>query len=294
MHRRLPPLHPLRAFEAAARLRSFSAAANELSLTHGAISKAVRGLEEYFGSELLKRQPRGVEPTPLGRELAFVLQRFFDELGGFVEEARAPASPRRLRVSAVPSLGVAWLLPRLPDFVTAHPDFDLEVRLTARFADFEKEETDIGIRYGLGQWKDVDARPLMDAPLVVAAASGLGLPSTLKPCDLRARQDLLHDVTDHDWRRWFARHGVEIRSALGGVRLEDLTSLLQAAREGSGIALVPLPLVARDIEEGRLRRLFSDALPNERAYYLVAPPDQLRSPAARAFSEWARSTADGG
>ena len=172
MTRKLPPLNALKAFEAAARLSSFSRAAAELNVTHAAISRHVRALEAEFRTPLFERTGRGVELTEAGRSLAQELTKGFDLIAAAASRfARPSRRRRRLIVTSDVSFAALWLAPRLGKFTSLHPGIDLVVDPSHRLVDFGKEDVDLGIRYGSGEWDGVDARKLVDSQLMLVCSS---------------------------------------------------------------------------------------------------------------------------
>src|SRR3954464_6645198 len=152
MAHRLPPLSALRPFEAAARLESFSRAAEELSLTHGAVSHQVRALEEHLGTPLFSRQGKRVTVTPAGRAFAEAVRNALQEIARAADVAAAKPRGNRLSVSVLPSFAARWLMPRMIRFMDAHPDIEINVDATTGLANFAAEEVDIAIRFGRGPW----------------------------------------------------------------------------------------------------------------------------------------------
>src|SRR5262245_45683359 len=163
MARRLPSLNALKAFEAAARHESFTDAAGELFVTHAAISRHIRDLEEWLGTGLFVRTGRGVELTEAGRRYGGRLTSLFDGMGEATREAAAQGTVRTLNVSVEPATASRWLVPRLGRFNDLHPDIDLIINPETRLVDFRSGEADLGIRYGLGRWEDVEAIRLSDS-----------------------------------------------------------------------------------------------------------------------------------
>ena len=163
MGRRLPSLNALKAFEAAARLESFTEAAAELFVTHAAISRHVRDLEEWLGTQLFIRTGRGVDLTEAGRRFATRLTPLFDQIADATREAAAVGEVRELKVTVEPAIASRWLVPRLGRFNDLHPDIELSIDPTTELADFRFGNVDVGIRYGAGGWPDVEAVKLTDA-----------------------------------------------------------------------------------------------------------------------------------
>ena len=161
MARRLPSLNALRAFEAAARHESFTDAAGELFVTHAAVSRHIRELEEWLGTELFTRTGRGVDLTDAGRRFGNRLTPLFDNMAEATLEAAAQGTVRALNVSVEPAIASRWLVPRLGRFNELHPDIELNIDPDNRLVDFRSDKADLGIRYGLGRWGDVEIQKLI-------------------------------------------------------------------------------------------------------------------------------------
>ncbi|MFE0758926.1 transcriptional regulator GcvA [Inquilinus sp. NPDC058860] len=281
--RPLPPLNAVRAFEAAARRGSFTAAAAELGVSHAAISRHVRGLEARLGVPLLLREGRGLAPTEAGRAFAAVVADAFDRLSQGMVVIAAEAGRGRLRLSVEPAFAGRWLVPRLGAFRKLHPGIDIELDPTLRLADFRADQTDLAIRYGRGGWPGLAVEKLMqvmDYPVCApAVAAGLATPA-----DLRG-QTLLHDESAQTWSLWLAAAGITGIDASRGPRFLDVALALDAAMAGEGVAMGDDVLCARDIAAGRLVRLFDVSVPRS-WYWLAMPEDRRLSPAAGAFRAW--------
>src|ERR1700688_5255490 len=159
---RLPPMQALRAFEAAARTRSLTRAAESLHLTHGAISHQIKSLETDFGVRLVERAGRGIRLTDEGERFATRVRAVLSDLGDAVREVSERANPRQLRVSVIPSFAARWLLPRIGRFFAAHPDIDLDVSATNLLVDFRRDEIDVAIRHGSGDWPGLVSEYVLD------------------------------------------------------------------------------------------------------------------------------------
>lgn len=281
--RPLPPLNAVRAFEAAARRGSFTAAAAELGVSHAAISRHVRGLEARLGVPLLLREGRGLAPTEAGRAFAAVVADAFDRLSQGMVAISAESGRGRLRLSVEPAFAGRWLVPRLGDFRQSHPGIDIELDPTQRLADLRAEQTDLAIRYGHGGWSGVEAERLvrvMDYPVCAPALAA----SLQQPADLRG-QTLLHDESAQTWALWLVAAGVDGIDATRGPRFHDVALALDAAMAGQGVAMGDDVLCARDIAAGRLVRLFDVTVPRN-WYWLAMPEGRRLSPAAGAFRSW--------
>lgn len=289
--RRLPSLKALRAFEAAARHGSFSAAAGELSVTHAAISHQIRALEEDLGVQLFHRTGRHVELNERGQKLFPALTAAFDQMSEAWAQAGAKDSAA-LTVSVEPSFAARWLVLRLGKFNRAHPEIELRLLPSAEVVDFSREDVDIGVRYGLGGWPDVVSEKLFEATVYPVCAPSLIDPRKpiRKPEDLKA-YPLLHEETMQHWLNWLEQAGVKHpRWAAKGPLFIEASLALQAAASGQGVALANDTLAMADLAEGRLVRLFDIEMPDEEGYWLVYP-EGPRKPKVDAFRNWIREEA---
>lgn len=294
--RRLPPLNALRAFEAAARHGNFSRAADELHVTHAAISHQVKALEEEAGVALFHRTGRAVELTDVGRALLPVLTLAFDQMAdGWAQVRGETGGP--VTVSVEPSFAARWLVLRLGRFSRAHADIQLRLVPSSEITDFEREDVDIGIRYGLGGWADVICERLFEAtvypvcaPDFLKWASDIGRPLKT-PADLRYHT-LLHEETVQHWQDWLKAAGVPLEPwTARGPLFAEASLALQAAAAAQGVALGNDPLAMSDLTEGRLVRLFDLETPDEEAYWLVYPERSARKTKVQAFRNWIRAEA---
>ncbi len=277
-------MQALRAFEAAARERSLTKAAESLHVTHGAISHQIKSLEEDLGVRLVERAGRGIRLTQEGERFAVRVRAAFAELTSGVQEVAALAQPRLLRVSVVPSFAARWLLPRIGRFISRHPGFDLDVRANSAAIDFRHEDSDAAIRYGHGQWPGIAAEYLMDDAYFPVCSPHIrgGVPR--RPEDL-ARYPLLRS-DDEPWKPWFERAGLDLPEPARGPIFHDSSHMMQAAAEGHGIALARRTLLGDDERNGVLVRPFEIESPAPRRFYLVYPPRSAGSPKIDALREW--------
>lgn len=284
MTTRLPPLATLQAFEAAVRHQSYTAAARELSLTHGAISHHITGLEERQGVKLFEREKNRMVPTEQGRLLVTKVRQAL----GLLERSFAHASAAEhlsLSVSVLPSLASRWLVPRLSRFVALHPQIDLFVDVRASLADLAAGDADCAIRFGTGGWSDVQQLRLMgDASFPVCAPGyrdGL-LPKTpqeLADCTLLRNPWL-------PWEPWLHAAGLDFREPARGPTFTDSSVMMDAAAAGLGIALARRTLAEGELQRGRLVRLFELAVPDPYAHYFVWRADHPKLAAIFALRDW--------
>jgi LysR family glycine cleavage system transcriptional activator len=293
MRRRLPPLNALPSFEAAARHLSFSRAADELGVTHGAVSRAVRNLEDHLGVQLMIRATRSVRLTSVGASFAAEIGDVLERLAAATSAATGESSGI-VSVSTIDSFAARWLMPRLSRFRRAHGDIDVRVATSERLADFVSDGIDIAIRCGGGQYPGLSAELLMKEDHFPVCSPKLlkGRHPLRGPADL-ARYTLLHDVFTVDWAIWL--HSARVDNVDPGIDNVDpyrgptfLSSdhAIQAAVRGEGVVLGRSALVADDLAAGRLVRPFELSLPAGFAYYVVYPPRALQRPCVKAFRDW--------
>jgi len=286
MPRRLPPLNALPSFEAAARYLSFSKAADELHVTHGAVSRAVRNLEDHLGVQLMIRATRSVRLTPIGASYAAEIRDVLEHLGAATSAATGQSSGI-VSVSTIDSFAARWLMPRLFRFRRDHGDIDVRVATSERLADFVSDGIDIAIRCGGGQYPGLSAELLTKEDHFPVCSPKLlkGRYPLRTPADL-ARHTLLHDVFTVDWAIWLHGAGIDNVDPHRGPTFLSSDHAIQAAIQGEGVVLGRSALVADDLAAGSLVRRFEFSLPAGFAYYVVYPPRALQRPAVKTFRDW--------
>jgi LysR family glycine cleavage system transcriptional activator len=286
MRRRLPPLNTLPSFEAAARHLSFSRAADELRVTHGAVSRAVRNLEDHLGVQLMIRATRSVRLTPIGASFAAEIRGVLEHLAAAASAATGQTSGI-VNVSTIDSLAARWLMPRLFRFRRTHGDIDVRVATSERLADFVSDGIDIAIRCGSGQYPGVSAELLMKEDHFPICSPKLlrGRYPLRTPTDL-ARHTLLHDVFTVDWAIWLHSAGIDNVDPHRGPTFLSSDHAIQAALRGEGVVLGRSALVADELAAGRLVRPFQLSLPASFAYFVVYPQTALQRPSVKAFRDW--------
>jgi LysR family glycine cleavage system transcriptional activator len=281
----LPPLAALRAFEAAARHLNFTRAAEELHLTHGAISHQMKALEASLGVRLFRREGRKLLLTDVGQRFATRLRDVLGDLGAAVAEVAKRRDQQELTISVLPSFASLWLIPRLASFHGRHPEIDVNIRATQALAEFGRGGVDLAIRIGRGDWPGLVAEKLFDEevfPVASPRLNGGALPQ--RPQDL-ARVVLLRSERQ-PWLPWFRAMRLDWPEPSRGPIYSDETLLIQAAAEGIGVALARGALVVADLAAGRLVRLFPRRVPSRAAYYLVYPRAAGELARVRAFRDW--------
>ncbi|MDR5770359.1 transcriptional regulator GcvA [Caballeronia sp. LP006] len=284
--RQLPALNALRAFEAAARHESFSRAADELFVTHGAVSHQIRALEAELGVPLFARDGKRVRLTDRGRQYAVEVRASLLSLAESTRRIRSGDRDRRLIVSMLSSFSARWLTPRVGKFIEKHPEVDLELHSTNALIDFNRDDVDLAIRFGYGKYAGLHTEELLDEVFFPACSprfNGGNLPRT--PADL-ANLPLLRS-NDELWRPWFDAAGLtETPEPKRGVLYEDSSNLLQAAIDCQGVALVRRSLAMQEIIAGRLVRLFNVDGPSPWTYFFVCPPAAMQTARVQAFRNW--------
>ncbi len=278
-------MQALRAFEAAARMRSLSRAAESLHLTHGAISHQIKSLEADFGVRLVEREGRGIRLTDEGERFATRVRAVLSDLGDAVREVTERANPRQLRVSVIPSFAARWLLPRIGKFFAQHPEIDLDVIANNALADFKRDGVDVAIRHGLGDWSGVVSEYVLDDvtfPVCNPRLNNGRLPA--RPADL-ARYTLLRSEGE-SWKSWFEAAGLDWPEPTRGPAFSDSSHTMQAAIDGQGIALARSSLLGNDVHNGVLIQLFDIVVPLPKKYFLVYPPRLADSPKLAPFRQW--------
>ena len=283
---RLPPLNALRAFEAAARHQSFVAAAEELHVTQGAVSRHVRLLEEHLGVALFRRQAQGVRLTAAGRSLLPDVSAAFERIEAAARRVRR--GERELRVGAAPTLAGRWLLRRLARFHAAHPEMRIILAWMSGYEDFRAGAFDaaiVPVDVGDRRPATLEAQLLRREALSPACAPGRA-PALVAPASLTA-ETLLHPSTHHeDWRLWLRAAGLPLDLAEGGIAFHTLEMAISAAIGGLGVAMVDLLLVQDELAQGILVAPFDLVVREGTGYLLVAERGRLDEPALAAFRHW--------
>jgi LysR family glycine cleavage system transcriptional activator len=292
MNRTLPPLNALRAFESAGRHLSFTKAAAELNVTPGAISHQVKALEELLKVTLFHRLTRALRLTDAGQEALATLSQGFDKLSKGVEQMQAHCKSGVLTISVSPSFGAMWLMPRLEKFRNRYPDIEIRIDGTDRLVDLARDNADVAVRYGPGDYNGVRVDYLFNQVNTPVCSPTLlnGNHPLNQPDDLR-HHTLLHvDWKDAEasWRMWLLAADLQDIDLTRGPHFTMETMAVQAALDGHGVALIGDILVAGDLAAGRLVRPFDESLstPLTFSYYLLGPKDGVEQPKVTAFRDW--------
>ena len=285
MLRRLPPLNALKAFEAAARSESFTRAAEELSVTQGAVSHQVKALEAILGVKLFNRERQRLVITEAGREYLAVVRDALDRIAVGTERLVQRQTSGSLTVSTSPDFAAKWLVHRLGRFSALHPEIDLRVSATMHHVDFAREDVDLAVRHGNGDWSGLDVVPLCTEKLFPVCAPRLvsGRNRIAKAADVLKFPLLRLDNTA--WPRWFEAAGVTKGVAQGPI-FNRASMLIDAAVDGQGIALARTALAAWDLTNGRLMIPVDVSLKMSNSYWIVCPKATTALPKNKMFREW--------
>lgn len=283
----LPSLSGVRSFAAAGRYLNLTAAAAELGVTQGAVSRAVQALEAELGVALFRRVGRGIELTPAG---AAYHARVADALAQISAATRALRRPERdgvLSLSVLPTFALRWLVPRLPRFHARHPDIQVDLSASEAPIDFGTDPVDLALRNGTGSWPGAEATLLTDETVGVFCAPGLLRRAEIAtPADLRDHRLLVHTTRPTAWADYFATLGLGPPDVSGFPGFEHFFMLAEAAAAGMGLALLPLFLARADVAAGRLVQPIGHTMRPASAYYLLHAPGQGRLRKIRLFRDW--------
>ena len=288
------PLNALRSFEAAARLLSFKAAAEELRVTPASVSNQIRQLERDWNCPLFVRKTRQIALTDAGRALAQSCQRAFADLQAQIAII-APAQRKRVSLAVGPLFGSRFLIPRLASFRAAHPDIELALHQGQHITQAQQLDTDVAIDWGQGgpsEWPGLDAQRLLEVAYVPVLSPALlrqggPLPTV---ADL-AKLPIVHQQNKDDWHAWFALNGHPNPSLAQETVMADSNMAMQAAVDGHGVALGALAMVQGDLDAGRLVCPFATPLRPAQAYFLISHSGARKAPAVRALCDWLLSQA---
>ncbi|MBK5341031.1 LysR family transcriptional regulator [Pseudomonas sp. TH49] len=287
MRRKIPSTTALISFEAAARHESFTKAAEELSLTQGAICRQISSLEEFLSVELFRRSRRGVKLTEAGLSYSRRVATQLDAVERDTLSVMGQQGTNVIELAVVPTFGTQWLLPRLKDFQLKHPE--VTVNLTNRTRPFLFADTDFdaAIYFGDADWSGTESHRLMgENPMPVCSPALLGSKKHLTPNEIAELPLLQQTTRPYAWRQWFNSLNLNIPRDMTGLRYELFSMLAQAAMHDMGIALIPPFLIQRELAEKRLVIANPSALSSIKAYYLMIPERKVESASLKAFRDW--------
>jgi LysR family glycine cleavage system transcriptional activator len=287
MPRRLPALNALKAFEAAARHESFTRAAQELFVTQGAVSHQVKALEQELCIKLFTRERQRLVITEAGREYLNVIRDALDRIAVGTERLVQRQSSGALTISTSPDFAAKWLVYRLGRFAEAHPDIALKVSADMHHVDFARDDVDLAVRHGDGNWPGMHVERLAAEQLFpVCSPKLLGARPRLRKATDIAKFPIIHLGTHTDWATWLAAAGVSGVDLGQGLVLNRASMLIDAAVDGQGIVLARTTLSAWDMLNRRLVRPFATSLRLAKTYWIVCPQATAMLPKIRKAREW--------
>lgn len=295
MLRHIPGLQSLKAFDASARLLSFTKAAQELNVTPAAISHQIKELEELTGVTLFHRTSRHMQLSRAGMILKPAIADALEGLTDALQRIRQLENPMQVRVTASPSIAAKWLVPRLDRFLDAVPGADVRIDVSSSVLDLERDDVDVAIRFGDGIYPGLSVDKLFHDVLFPVCSPGLLQEG--KP--LREPRDLLQFTLIHleyeaqgavwpNWRMWMLAAGIKDFNDTRGLHFSQTSLAIQAAIDGHGVALGDSTLVGDDLAAGRLVKPFELALksPAQFAYHLITRRDTADRPMIKTFRNW--------
>ena len=300
MRKPLPSLNAIRAFEAAARLGSFTKAGEELGVTSAAVGQQVRSLEAHLNTTLFHRHIEGLEPTTIAKEAVPVLTRAFDQIAEAMLVLDSSGGGVALRVSVPPSFGVNWLAPRLPGFYAKFPGIEVSIDAGYRMTNLARGEADVAIRFGSGRYANLVSERILDETIVPLCSPELRERYDLQRVEDLERAPLVHlvnlasDTTWPNWRDWAERHGLDgTRFAEGPTFFgtSGIALVLRAVAEGQGVALCGVVSAIDDIRAGRLVAPLGGfgAVRSDFGYDLLCSAAVAQSRPVSAFRTWIKS-----
>ncbi|NKB48741.1 MAG: transcriptional regulator GcvA [Alphaproteobacteria bacterium] len=285
----LPSTMALRAFEVAARRLNFTHTASELNLTQGAVSHQIRELETRLGVALFERQGRGLELSSAGRQYLPYVQDALDRLRAGGRALHDDGPNNALTVSLSPPFAAKWLVPRLGDFLTAHPDMDLRISASMHHVTFADDGIDMAIRHGNGDWPDLHVTRLwVEEIFPVCSPALLASGPPLREIADLANHVLIHDRSRAGWATWLDNVGADT-SAIDldrGPGFNETSLAIDAAVAAQGVALSRSALAAGDLAAGRLVQPLREAHPAPFAYWIVCPKSSAEQTNIVRFRNW--------
>ena len=271
---RLPPLHALRAFDAAVRSGSFTLAGESLHVTQGAISRQIKQLEEWLGKPVFVRHYQGLILTPAGSLLAKSLDAAFGQIQGAVDQIQHLGARQRIAVNVPETFASRWLAPRLRDFHGRHPDIDLVITTSAVTSPREAQHYDCLVMFLDAPWGHGNSRLLRQEHYIAVASPELWTGGAEPQL---AKATLLHVLAGNKrlpiWENWLASLGIRSVNPRPGIAFSTMDQAINAAVSGAGVAVVDAPMAERDLAEQRLRRLGAHELTGSHGYWFVEPRD---------------------
>ncbi|MHA6261885.1 LysR family transcriptional regulator [Arenibacterium sp. CAU 1754] len=285
--RLLPSLSSLRALEALDRLGSASAVAEELSLTQSAVSRQLQTLERQMGVDLVQRSRKRLTLTPMAQDYVAEVRQALTRIANASLRLQVAPLGGTLNLAILPTFGMRWLMPLLPEFARLHPDVTLNMSTRLVPFNFAEEPFDAALHFGTGDWPGTDRLLLKHETVIPVCAPSLIEGGAPEAASSLLSLPLLHIQTrPRAWADWFVAQGVTTTGPIAGTMYDQFSTITQAALHGLGVALMPEYLVEQDLATGRLVPVFGKPVEAKGAYYLVWPQVKSRDPSLIAFRDW--------
>jgi LysR family glycine cleavage system transcriptional activator len=293
MRKKLPPLNALRVFEVAARAGSYSAAARELNLTHGAVSRHIAILEDWLGQPLFVREGQSMVASPHARALAREISEAFDDIADAAERYGKNPHMKIIRVSAPTTIAMRWLIPRLAGFAAQRPDVDVRVS-TVNSAEPEIKATfDVAIRRYLPTGDQFQCWPLFrEHNTVIASPQLMAQTGVAEVAHLAAQTWLTSESRPGDWEAWLEAVGHPTLRSSRSMRFGHFFIALQAVVDGLGFGIGSFPTLDFDCAAGRVQRPFPDLVSQGATCYALVPVNADKPVHVRDFLDWLRANCD--
>lgn len=291
LNSRLPPLKSIIAFEAATRHLSLTLAAKELGVSREAVSRQIRILEEFLGVKVFSRLHRAIELTPTGRKFQPVVRKSLQDLAYVTGEIRRPSQPFKITVSTTIAIASFWLTPRLVRFRATYPSIEIHVVISDTPRDLIKDEIDVGLRYGDGNWPALTAHKLFEVssfpvctPEYLANSTPINTPADLLNHNLVNLDGRTHVA--ENWLWWLKGHNVKVPKSFKMLGFDSYDNVIQVVRDDQGIALGFSGLTTDLVDQGVLVRPLDTELSNDLAVYLVLPNTTSPTAQVSEFIGW--------
>ena len=266
---------------------TLSAAARDLNVTPGAISRQISALEDNMGLKLMTRHHEGITPNQAGEKLARTLTKAFADISGVIHEVREGSSRDILVLNVYPTFAIQWLVPRLAKFHSQIPEIDLHIRTSLADARFDRDDIDIAVMIGSGDWPKLKSHRLFPRMFTLVTSPKLLKEAGPDPAAaLRSSRILYSDLHIENWKQWLKQAGFQDNNISRGTLFENSSLAYQAARDGAGFALGQIHLLDEDLRTGRLVAPFETVTTEERQYYVAYRRNHADRPAIRTFVEW--------
>jgi LysR family glycine cleavage system transcriptional activator len=293
--RHLPSFKALQAFEATMRHGTLSAAARDLNVTPGAISRQISALEQDMGLKLMTRHSEGITPNQAGEKLARTLNKSFKDISDVIQGIREGSLRETLTLKVFPTFAIQWLVPRLANFHGLAPDIDLHIKTSLTDARFDTEDIDVAIMIGNGDWPKLRSHRLFSRQFTLVCSPALLEKAGPDPeIAFRTSRILYSDLQVGHWHDWLDEAGFSDVDISRGTQFENSSLAYQAARDGAGFALGQVDLLHEDVRTGRLVAPFGTLMTGKREYYVAHRQHDADRPAIRTLVDWLVSEANKG